>query len=53
MANFTAVMLDQILLPVHFASHGKHQANDDESNQADPDNALKSDIEPPLRSAAG
>jgi hypothetical protein len=42
MANFTAVMLDQILVPVHFASHGKHQANDDQSNQADLDNALKS-----------
>ena len=42
MANFAALMLDKILIPVHFVSQGKCQANDDQRNQANPDNALKS-----------
>jgi hypothetical protein len=42
MANFAAMMLDQILVPVHVASQGKCQANDDQRNQAEPDGALKS-----------
>ena len=42
MANCAAVMVDQIPIPVHVASQGKCQANDDQRDQAEPDSALKS-----------